>query len=172
MEALSDANQRLLDMEERLRASQDDSQWLEYVIKKRTRDLNERVKELNCLYQITALLEESGRPVPEAIQRLVEMVPHAWQHSELACARAFLGDKEFRTRNFQNTPWCQSGDIFVRERCVGKFEVGYVADPSKNAGPIFLPEEDRLLQDICRRLGRLLESFPTNLNLSAYKPRG
>lgn len=157
IEALREANQRLMEIEERLRASQDDAEWLEQAIRKRTRDLTERVKELNCLYQITVLLEESDKSITESIQSLVEVVPQAWQYPELAYARAVLGKKEFKTKNFQETPWRQTCDIFIRRRRVGRFEVGYISAPSRRARPIFFPEEGRLLQDVCRRLGWLLE---------------
>ncbi len=156
IEGLRDAHQRLLELEGRVRESSDDTQWLEEAIKKRTRELNERVKELNCLYQISSVLDEPNRAIPETIQKLADTVPQAWQHPKLSCARIVLGGREYRTGNFVETPWRQSCDIIVRRQNLGIFEVGYVSSPPA-ATPIFLPEEQRLLEEICRRLGRLLE---------------
>lgn len=156
IEALRDAHQRLLELEGRVRESSDDTEWLEEAIKKRTRELNERVKELNCLYQISSVLDEPNQTVPETVQRLVDAVPQAWQHPKLAYARIVLSGREYRTSNFAETAWRQSCDLFVRRQHVGTFEVGYVSSPPAVA-PVFLPEEQRLLEEFCRRLGRLLE---------------
>ncbi|HOW27538.1 MAG TPA: hypothetical protein PK876_03415 [Elusimicrobiota bacterium] len=156
VEALRSAHLRLLELESQLHESKDDSEWLEGAIKKRTYELNERVKELNCLYQITSILEESSESASGAARRLVVAVPQAWQHPQLACARIVIGEREFKSQNHIETPWRLSCDIYVQSRRAGTFEVGYISNPAKSDTHIFLPEEEKLLQEICRRFGQLL----------------
>jgi PAS domain S-box-containing protein len=60
-------------------------------LEKRTNDLNERVKELNCLYGISQLVEKRGISLEEIIQGTVDLIPSSWQYSEITCARIMLG---------------------------------------------------------------------------------
>ena len=46
--------------------------------------LAERIKELNCLYGISNLLENQDVSLPWIMQRAVELIPAAWQYPENA----------------------------------------------------------------------------------------
>ncbi|RPJ14383.1 MAG: hypothetical protein EHM37_05945, partial [Deltaproteobacteria bacterium] len=52
--------------------------------------LAERVKELNCLYSISNLLENQDVDINWILARAVELIPAALQFPELACARIRL----------------------------------------------------------------------------------
>jgi two-component sensor histidine kinase len=118
--------------------------------------LGERVKELDCLYSIAALIEKADT-LEEVFQGVVDLMPSGWQYPEIACARTALGDREFRTKNFQETSWRQSGDIVARGERVGTLDVCYMEErPAGDEGP-FLKEERKLLGAIAERLGRTAE---------------
>ncbi|MGQ0645480.1 MAG: hypothetical protein ACT4O3_08315 [Elusimicrobiota bacterium] len=155
-EALEDANRRLAELEGRLSESKDDALWLEGAIRKRTRQLNERVKELDCLYRISALLDDPNLPLPAVLGKLVEDLPSAWQYPGRACARAVVGNQVVKTPGFQETPWRQACDITVDGRRAGTLEVRYLSLPPEGPAPLFLSEEETLLKEISRRLGRLI----------------
>ena len=118
--------------------------------------LAERIKELNCLYGISNLLENHGVSLSWIMQRAVELIPAAWQYPQNACARILLDDKEFTSRNFKATPWRQSTTIVLNDEPVGGVDVFYFqASPENPAGP-FLEEEERLLRAIGERLSKVL----------------
>jgi PAS domain S-box-containing protein len=120
-------------------------------------ELQERVKELNCLYGISKLIEQSGLSLPEILQGVVELIPPAWQYPEVGCARIRLDDRSFQTTGFRETIWKQSRDIQVHGEPIGKIEVFYLEHrPEEDEGP-FLKEERRLLDAIAERLGRTVE---------------
>ena len=56
------------------------------------RDLEERAKELGCLYRVDELL---SRPeaTEEDLQQLVEEIPTGWQYPESCRARIVIGDR-------------------------------------------------------------------------------
>ncbi len=121
------------------------------------RALRERIKELNCLYGLSALAEQADLSLPEILQGAAALLPPAWQYPEIAGARILLGDQEFRTANFQETPWVQSQEIVVYGQAVGRVEVSYQeARPNCDEGP-FLKEERDLLNAIAGRLGHSVE---------------
>ncbi|MGB2988974.1 MAG: PAS domain S-box protein, partial [Candidatus Zixiibacteriota bacterium] len=134
-----------------------DRKRAEQELHKRTYDLNERVKELNCLYLISNLVEKPGISLEEILQGTADLIPAAWEYPEIACARVILGGKIFRTDNFEETLWKQVTDITVHGNPVGSVGVCYLEErPEKDEGP-FLADERNLLKAIAERLGRVVE---------------
>jgi len=118
--------------------------------------LAERIKELNCLYGISNLLENQDVSLAWIMQRAVELIPAAWQYPENACARIRLDGKEYTSRNFSMTPWRQNTKIILNDSRVGDVDVCYIEAPPEGDGSPFLEEEDRLLKAIGERLSKVL----------------
>ena len=83
----------------------------EKALQKRTDALTERVKELNCLYGISDLVEKPGISLNEILQGVVDLIPPSWRYPEIACSRIILQDKEVKSRNFQESVWKQAQNI-------------------------------------------------------------
>jgi len=119
--------------------------------------LKERVKEFSCLFKFSELMEKPGISLEEIIQELVNFLPPAWQYPEITCARIIFGDKIFKTENFKETIWKQSGDIKIHKKIIGTIEVYYLEErPEIDKGP-FLKEERDLLTIIAARLGSFID---------------
>jgi PAS domain S-box-containing protein len=130
---------------------------MESVLRKRTHELGERMKELKCLFDISELAAKPGITLEEMSQRTVDLVPRAWQYPEITCVRISLEGRAFRTENWQDSTWKQSSDIMVHGERVGAVEVGYLEErPTSDEGP-FLKEERDLLNAIAERLGKITE---------------
>jgi PAS domain S-box-containing protein len=128
----------------------------EAALVEKSRLLDERVKELNCLYSLSELMETPDVTLREIFTGVVELLPSAWQYPEITCARLALGDQVFQTDNWRVTPWQQTADIQVRDEKVGSLTVGYVEmRPTYDEGP-FLKEERHLLNVIAERLGKAM----------------
>jgi PAS domain S-box-containing protein len=129
----------------------------EDALQERTHQLDERVKELNCLYGISQLVEKPDASLEEILQGTAHLIPPAWQYPEITVARITLDGQEFKTDNFQETTWLQSRDIKVCGEPAGTVEVYYLEErPEIDEGP-FLREERKLLNAIAERLGRITE---------------
>ncbi len=138
-----------LDVTERRRA--------EEALRKRTYDLGERVKELNCLYGISALVEKPGISLGEILQGTVDLIPPAWQYPEITCARIVLEGRELKTEDFREAIWRQGSDIVVYGERIGTVGVYYLEQrPESDEGP-FLKEERSLINAIAKRLGTTTE---------------
>ncbi|MCP4701788.1 MAG: response regulator [Gammaproteobacteria bacterium] len=128
----------------------------EAVLEKRTHDLNERVKELNCLYAV-AELEERHNSLAKIFQGVVDMIPNGWQYPACTFARIVLGEQEFKTANFKETLWMLRCAINVNGNAAGILETGYLQkQPDSDQGP-FLREEVNLIEAIADRLGKAIE---------------
>lgn len=130
---------------------------IEVDLKKRTHDLNERVKELNCLYCISKIVGETDSSLKDMLQKIIALIPSSWQYPEITCARITLGDQVFKTNGFRNTSWKQVSKIVASDNLVVTLEVCYLEErPEMDEGP-FLTEERDLIEAITKRLGKIIE---------------
>jgi len=130
---------------------------VEKELHKQTHDLGERVKELNCLYSVSQLVEKSGISLEEILQGVVNLIPPSWQYPEITCARITLDNQVFKTNNFEETIWKQACDITVYGDRIGILEVFYFEErPEIDEGP-FLKEERSLINSIAQALGMIIE---------------
>jgi PAS domain S-box-containing protein len=129
----------------------------EEALREKTHDLGERVKELNCLYNISHLVEKPDISLEEILQETVDLIPLSWQYPEITCARLILRDQTFTTDNFNETVWKQVSDIMVHGERIGVLEVVYLEErPGSDEGP-FQKEERSLINAIVERLGKVIE---------------
>ena len=91
-------------------------------------ELGRRVRVLNCLFEISRLVERRGFSLEEILQGIVNLIPTAWQYPEITCAKIALEDQEFITSNFKETIWKQSADVIVGEKLSGKLMVYYLEE--------------------------------------------
>ncbi len=130
---------------------------MEKSLRKQTHDLSERMKEINCLYGISRIVEMEKEPFDEIYQRIVELLPSSWQFPEITCAQLSINGKHFQTNNYKNSRWKQSAEITAYQKSVGTLTVFYLdRKPKSDEGP-FLKEERFLINAIAERLGRLTE---------------
>jgi hypothetical protein len=62
--------------------------------------LKGRIKELNCLYEISSFREGNDFSLDGILQEMVDFIPPACQYPEITCARIILDGYEFTTKNF------------------------------------------------------------------------
>ena len=149
------------DITERKRAEQE--------LRKRTYDLGERVKELKCLYGISALTEQPDISLAEIAQGVADMIPPSWQYPEITCARVVLNDQEYKTDGFAESPWGQTCEIVAHGETLGSVAVYYLEErPECYEGP-FLEEEGDLITAIAERLGRITERKQADEELRAER---
>ena len=111
-----------------------------------------RAKELHCIYSLADIIESNVK-LKEIFSKAVELLPAGWLYPELACARITFESQEFKSENYQETPWKISAGISVRQKTVGLVEVCYLKEmPVRAEGP-FLKEERNLINDFAGRLG-------------------
>ncbi len=124
-----------------------------------SRALEERVKELNCLYGISGIVERGGGSIHTILQEIVNLLPSSWEHPANSCARIVLDGMEFKTENYSNTRWKQVAQLCAHGEPAGIVEVGYLEEmPAQAEGP-FLAEERALLNEVAERIGHIVERF-------------
>jgi PAS domain S-box-containing protein len=114
-------------------------------------DLQERVKELDCLYGISNLVMDHGDSLPEVLEGSLAPIAAASQFPELACVRISVAGQTYQMANFEETPWRHAAAIHVYGEPVGAIEVFY-----RQERP-FLESEQSLLDAIAERMGGIVQ---------------
>jgi len=130
---------------------------VEKELQKSMRELDGRVKELDCLFEISRVVEKRRLSLEEILQGIVDLIPPAWHYPDITCAQINLNRKELKTLNFKETNWQQVSDVHVHGVPSGKLVVCYLEErPESDEGP-FQKEERALLDAIAERVGRIIE---------------
>ncbi|MHA1612672.1 MAG: PAS domain-containing protein [Promethearchaeota archaeon] len=118
--------------------------------------LNERVKELQCLFNFSEVSEKNASTEEYFTAFLVE-IQKAWQHPSVTYARIVIREKSYTTPNYQPTPWVQKEDIIICGKKLGYLEVGYLEKKlDEDEGPFF-KEERNLLKMLAERISLFIE---------------
>ncbi len=119
-------------------------------------ELQERFKELTCLYQIEELLTRPGVTIKEIFNSIIKVMPHGWQYPELCQVRISYEQVYYSLSDFKETPWVLKTNIICQGKSAGTIEVYYVKEmPGQDEGP-FLKEERKLLNTISERLAHFI----------------
>ena len=126
-------------------------------LQKSMRELGERVKELNCLFEISRLDQKRSLSLEEILQSIVDLIPPAFRQPDVICAKILLNGRQFKTSNFEDPLWTQDREIIVSDSAIGNLTVGYLQKNSELDEAIFFQEENDLLETIVERLGKIIE---------------
>jgi hypothetical protein len=119
--------------------------------------LRERIKELNCLYDISSFRDATDFSLDAILQAVVDFIPPAIQYPEITCARLIFGGYEITTKNFKDTRWKLSREITVNNEWIGTLEVCYLEEkPELEEGP-FLKEAKNLINAVAESIAKIIE---------------
>jgi len=131
--------------------------------------LRERVKELDCLYSLTKLVEQSENSIDKILQGVADLLPGSWQYPELACARILYKERSYQSCNFKPTQWTQEAAVIISGRQEGLVEVHYLKKmPQLDEGP-FLKEERQLIDAVSDHIAKAVERIKSQRQLQVER---
>ncbi|MEQ8679804.1 MAG: hypothetical protein RID25_08605, partial [Cyclobacteriaceae bacterium] len=115
--------------------------------------LQERVKELKCLYELSKIAWEKENDLKAIIDKTLEILPIAMQFPSVAEAFISVGKKTYSTVGFDDCRHTISSALALGADKYGKVVVGYREDPKKQLGKApFLNEEKKLIKMVATEL--------------------
>ncbi len=126
-------------------------------LQRTAQELQERVRELNCLFEISRAVERSAGNLPGILRETVAILPRSLRFPRSAWARITLDGSAYQTPGYGETPWVLEAEILLHGEAAGTVQVGYRKDFSFQGDHPFLPEERTLLDAVAQRLGRTAE---------------
>jgi len=131
--------------------------------------LQARIKELNCLYNISSFRDATDFSLDAVLQTVVDFIPPAIQFPETTCARLILGGYEVTTKNFKDTSWKLSREITVNNKWIGTLEVCYLEEkPEHDEGP-FLKEAKNLIHAVDESIAKNIEREEAEIEIRKHQ---
>ena len=130
------------------------SQVIKYSIDKTEREhanwtIAQRVKELQCIHQISQALEKHKNHPDNNYNNLINVIPTGFQHTEITGCSILIYGTEYKTKNFCSSLWKLESPLYNGTKLVGKVRVCF--NQKTNTNP-FLKEEQELLETISQQL--------------------
>lgn len=118
--------------------------------------LQERVKELTCLYEVTSIIVKADYDQLEAsLKAIVLCLQRAWQFENDTEAFIAVGNYQAQTSNYKPEKVSLVSEIKVFSKVEGKALVSYPTEKYTQAD--FLKEEKTLLDNVSLAIGSLFE---------------
>lgn len=123
--------------------------------KKEEVSLYERIKELNCLLNISKCFTLREISLDSLFEKIIRYLIPAWQFPGKTVARIVYKKIDVKSVSYIEPSVRITQDICVNGSVAGFIEVGYINYKKKTAEEIFFPEEVKLLEAV----GELVESM-------------
>jgi hypothetical protein len=116
--------------------------------------LQERAKELNCLYKIEELLNQPAPDLDEVCKGVVEAIPPGWQYPDICVASVELEGRTCFSPDFKPTPGSRPRHL-GQDKKVRNIAVYYTRKCRRRTTAV-LKGRDQALETIADRLGHFM----------------
>lgn len=131
--------------------------------------LNERIKELSCLYDLNGIYEENAQNQELMLQKIVQHLPAAFQYPDVTSACIRIGKAAYLSDGFNETNNFLKSNIVFSNNQKGSLSVYYPEVTHANEPMHFLPEEQRLLDMISQKILMIIDSINLENNRLAME---
>jgi hypothetical protein len=111
-------------------------------------DLQERRKELSCLYELEKFFYSTELTVDEIFRSIIEIIPSGLQFPNIVQVKILYNDRVFSSLGYQETLFQQTAKIKIQEKIVGELTVSYSSKVPITSEGCFLKEETQLIGSI------------------------
>jgi len=131
--------------------------------------LQQRIKQLNCFYGLSRLIEPPGISLEQIFEDAVYLVRDAYQYPDVTCVRITFDGIHYKTDNFEKSELSEYAEIKVRGDKAGDVEVYYLGERAETGQHAFLKEERDLLDAVAERLGSVAERKQAEDKLQLFR---
>lgn len=121
-----------------------------------SKHLEERIKELTCLYDISKIAQRQNQTIEEIIEQIISVIPNGWQFPKKLNVLIRVDGQEYGKMN--PTRYKQKALIKIDNENRGELIVFYKTDNGvKKPSQLFLPEEQQLINQIAIELASIID---------------
>ena len=119
--------------------------------------LQERVKELTCLFGMSQISEQIDISLENLLYRIMELIPPAWQYPEITRTRIILDGIGYSNHDLDDGRHKLAANIDVNGEKRGVIEVIYMEKCPELDEGAFLKEERKLIDTIANELAIIIK---------------
>lgn len=124
---------------------------------KRTRELVERIKELNCLYDTARLIDEKDLTWEEILQGVADSIRNSWKDPGIVACRIGLFNVQVSNGASTDFLGCHTSPILVHGLESGYVEVCYTASEARPDQSPFMRDDRLMINAVAAHLGKRYE---------------
>lgn len=131
--------------------------------------LEERAKELNCIYTIEDAINNKNLTQDQKFKTVVNAIPEGMQFTKIARVKLTVGKLVYESNDFTESEFFIESDITINNEIIGNVCAYYIKESKQfDEGP-FLKEERKLLDIIADRLGNFIQHEESKKILNNFK---
>ncbi|MGD8501366.1 MAG: PAS domain S-box protein, partial [Phycisphaerales bacterium] len=133
------------------------------------RELQQRLKHLNCLYGLSKIVNRQEIPLEQIFQETVYLIRDAYRYPNAMCVRITFDGIRYKTDNFKKSEFSRHTRIKAQGEDVGVIEAYHLGGKVKDGDELFLKEEDDLLNAVAEWLGSIAERKKAEEKLRLFR---
>ena len=120
------------------------------------KDLQERSKELNCLYNVEEILHKEEFSLTTMFKEIANILPSGFQFPQIAQSKIKYRNMEYKSLEYTETNCELKASIFYQDKITGEITVSYKQESPQTACVPFLKEESKLIKTIADRISYVI----------------
>ena len=122
-------------------------------------ELIEKIRVLNCLYQISELVVDGTNAFKKTIQAIIDLIPQAFEYPQKVAAAISLGETRYRSSGFKFSTSSAQKSIVVNGEVRGQLEIGCIEDGSfaLSTEGVCTIEENNLLEAVAKKIAYIID---------------
>lgn len=134
---------------------------LEQKMRKLTNNLVQKVKQLNCVFDIQQILGEPDQSTERILQRALKIIPQGLRHEHDMRVEIFYDGKQYQTPGYHQTKWYYKVPMKSKLKPDGYISVSYMGNHPPRQSQPFRIGEKVLLKNLAEKLTTALEAKKT-----------
>ncbi len=132
--------------------------------------LSEREKEMKCLYKVQDIINHNYG-IDDFLMQICKHIWGGWQYPIITRVKITFEKKTYKEDGWEESEWMHSADIVVDDKVSGLIQVYYTeARPLISDSP-FLPEEQKLLNTIAKKVAAYIFNLKLKRTLAAISQK-
>jgi len=133
------------------------------------RELQQRLKHLNCLYGLSKIVNREEIPLDQVFQKTICLIREAHKYPDTVCVRISFDGIRYTTDNFTRSESSRKAEIKAHGQSAGIIEVYNHGGKVNSNEELFLKEEDNLLHAVAEWLGSIAEHKKAEEKLELFR---
>jgi PAS domain S-box-containing protein len=133
------------------------------------RQLQQRLKHLNCLYRLSKIVNRQEISLNQIFQETVNLIRDAYKYPSAMCVRINFDGIQYKTDKFKKSELSRKTQIKAHGEIVGAIEVYHLGGKAKNGEEPFLKEENELLNAVAEWIGSIAERKKAKEKLQLFR---
>ena len=121
--------------------------------------LFEKIRVLNCLYQISELVVDGTNAFEKTIQAIVDLMPQAFEHPEKVVASILLGETCYQTSDCASSKYSSHRPIVVGGEVRGRLEIRFIENGffALRSVQVCTIEEDNFMEAVAKKIAYIID---------------